>query len=181
MSRHTGAPCVYWWPPCFVCACGGLAGAVSWLSRRVHYWRRYYRVGGVSTYASIPTRPRGGGGIAPPPCLPCQYVKKRVPLGLRPLHRARRVAVSWRGVICARAGYRAPPCWCWTAQRSKHGQTLRAIYRRANRRYIPPALASGGRPCQPTTPTPQRQAARPCRPLRLAYICGRPCFPCLSF
>lgn len=56
------------------------AGGVWWLSRRVHYWRRYYRVGGVSTYASIPTRPRGGGGIAPPPCLPCQYVKKRAPL-----------------------------------------------------------------------------------------------------
>lgn len=34
-----------------------------------------YRAGGVSLYASNPARPCVGGGIAPPPCLPCQLVK----------------------------------------------------------------------------------------------------------
>ena len=41
------------------------------------------------------------------------------------------LAVSLRGVICARAGYRAPP---WV---TLHGLALCGIIPRANRRYIP--------------------------------------------
>lgn len=120
ISRHTGAPCVYWWPPRFVCACGGLAGGVWWLLRRVRYWRRYY-------YAAIPRGPLVAGNCAPP-CLPCQYVKKLVPLAGGLCTAPAVLAVSLRGVICARAGYRAPP---WV---TLHGLTLCGIIPRVNRR-----------------------------------------------
>lgn len=118
-SRHTGAPCAY--KPC------GLAGGVWWLSRRVSYWRRYYRGGGVSTYASI-HRGHAVAGNCTPPCLPCQSFKKRVPLAGGLCTAPAVLAVSLRGVICARAGYRAPP---WV---TLHGLTLCGIIPRANRR-----------------------------------------------
>lgn len=83
---HTGAPCVYLRRPRFVYACGRLAGVARWPCwpcglvlggyRAVLVLAACYRAGGVSSYASNPARPCGGGGVAPPPCLPCQLVKK---------------------------------------------------------------------------------------------------------
>lgn len=87
----------------------------------------YYRGGGVSTYASI-HRGHAVAGNCAPPCLPCQSFKKRVPLAGGLCTAPAVLAVSLRGVICARAGYRAPP---WV---TLHGLTLCGIIPRANRR-----------------------------------------------
>lgn len=43
----------------------GLAGGVRWLSRRVSYWRRYYRAGGVSSYANTQRGHAVAGGLRP--------------------------------------------------------------------------------------------------------------------
>lgn len=90
----------------------------------------YYRGGGVSTYASI-HRGHAVAGNCAPPCLPCQSFKKRVPLAGGLCTAPAVLAVSLRGVICARAGYRAPP---WV---TLHGLTLCGIIPRVSRRYIP--------------------------------------------
>ena len=124
-----------------------------------------------------PARATGGGGIAPPPCFTLSTCQITYPRALRTCHAARLVAVSLRcgwylwpcgvsrpadGLNTAAVGLICWPCWCFPS----------------SRRYIRPVSASGRRPYQRTTPTPQRPAARPCQPWRLAYTGGRPCFPC---
>lgn len=65
-------------------------------------WRRI----NIRQYSNAATRWRGD---CAPAVLTLSVCQKTCAAGWRPLHRARRVAVSLRGVICARAGYRAPP------------------------------------------------------------------------